>query len=288
MNKKIAGYTGQIALLGGLMLAVLNSASAQTVGTIGLGDVRFDPALAVDAQSKSNVISAITTRINESLNNTRKFNVLPYSSVTAKLKEQGLNLEGFYSKEYVGSSFYQAGLDYILVVNVTEFGLFKKSPDDPENAIGLIDLDFTLYGVADQSADFSSSVSAQVTKRSASASDDSADQILDKSIQKGVDALVSKMVAAVFPLTVVKVDEAGNIRLNYGDGLLSQGDTILVYESGKAVPMEAVKNDEESSGAPIATLQVVSTDLRFSMAQALRGFDQLVRGQKGKLLASGN
>ncbi|RBP53355.1 hypothetical protein [Arenicella xantha] len=261
---------------------------AQTVGAIGVGDVGFAPTVDVDAQAEQNVVAAITSRLNEALTKTRKFNVLPYSELTQKLQKQGLSLDGFYNKTYAGSDFHQAGLDYILTTKVTEFGLFKKSATDPENAIGLIDLEFTLHGVADRAVDFSSSISSQVSKRTASASDGSASNILDQAIQKGVDDLVAKMVAAVFPLSVIRIDELGNIMLNYGDGLLAQGDTVLVYPSGKAVPMDAIKNDDNTGASPIATLQIMSTDTRFSIAQALNGTDQLVRGQKGKLLASGN
>lgn len=269
----------------GLVLALvfLAPVKAQTVGTIGVGGITYSASSGSKFRPKENVISAIDSSLNAALLKTRKFTVLDFAQLESRLQEQGLSLEKYYDKSYTGTEYSQAGLDYILTANITEFGLFKKQRGKSEVNIGLVDIDFKLIGVADVTNDFESSVSAQYS--SSAAGGDATDDILGRSIQQGVDQLVDQVISKLFPIRVMKISEEGSeITLNYGEGLLKPGDTILVYPLGQDIAANA---EGKAQVEPIATLQVIKTSRKFSSAQALQGQNALKRGQKGRLLLSG-
>jgi len=141
-------------------------------------------------------------------------------------------------------------------------------------------MDFELIGVADVTDEFSSSVIAQVSTQVPLAGQEATQNILDKVIQQAIDQLVDQVISRLFPIKVMKIDEAGAITLNYGDGLLEAGDTVLVY------PVDTNIVDDASDN-PVATLQIVRSEQKFSIAQALDGFEALEKGQKGQLVLTG-
>lgn len=260
------------------------SGYSQQVGTIGVGDISYDAEVNADLVPVKNVLSAVNSGINNALIETRKFTVLDYAQLKARIDQQARTLEGYYTKQYSGNAVNQRGLDYILKANITEFGLFKKRPEDPENVVGLIDIDFDVIGVADVTDDFSSSVSAQYSSRITAGDTEAGQEILDRVIQQGVDGVVDQLISTLFPIRVMKIADDGAITLNYGEGLLEAGDTVLVYPTGVDL---VVDESGEVIGDAIATLQIITTERKFSTAQALVGQDALEKGQKGQLVLTG-
>ena len=275
------------ALLIVLMSLVFMSANthAQQVATIGIGDISYSAERTNGLLQEENVLDALNLGINGALDKTRKFTVLNFAELEERIKQQDRSLEGYYNKEYTGNAINQRGLDYILKANVTEFGLFEQKRGSSNSSIGLIDIDFELIGVADVTDDFSSSVSAQYSTRVQAANSESKQDILEKAIQQGVDQLVDQLISKLFPIRVMKIDEEnGSITLNYGEGLLKVGDTVLVY------PLDAEITIDETGeviGDSIATLQIITTARRFATAQALDGQDLLEKGQQGQLVLTG-
>ncbi len=257
---------------------------SQQVGTIGVGDISYSADAKPDLLPVENVLSALNEGINSALIETRKFTVLDYAQLKSRIEQQERTLEGYYAKQYTGIAVNQRGLDYILKAEVTEFGLFKQKRGNSEDTVGLIEIDFDVIGVADVTDDFSSSVSAQYSTR-ITASDAEADQdVVDRAIQQGVDQVVDQVISTLFPIRVMKIADTGAITLNYGEGLLDVGDTVLVYPKDTDI---VVDKSGEAVGDAIATLQIVSTEPKFSVAQALNGEDVLEKGQKGHLVLTG-
>ena len=267
------------------LLTLSANSQAQQVGTIGVGEIAYSANSAEDLPSKESVVNALSLGINSALTKTRKFTVLDFQQLEERIEQQNRTLEGYYNKEYSGNAVNQRGLDYILKANITEFGLFDQKRGNSNDSIGLIDIDFELIGVADVTNDFSSSVSAQYSTRVEVANTESKQAILDKAIQQGVDQLVDQLISNLFPIRVMKIDdENGAITLNYGEGLLEVGDTVLVY------PLDAEVTVDETGeviGDAIATLQIITTARRFATAQALDGQDLLEKGQQGQLVLTG-
>lgn len=267
------------------LLTLSANSQAQQVGTIGVGEIAYSANPAEGLPSKESVVNALSLGINSALTKTRKFTVLDFQQLEERIEQQNRTLEGYYNKEYSGNAVNQRGLDYILKANITEFGLFDQKRGNSNDSIGLIDIDFELIGVADVTNDFSSSVSAQYSTRVEVANTESKQAILDKAIQQGVDQLVDQLISNLFPIRVMKIDdENGAITLNYGEGLLEVGDTVLVY------PLDAEVTVDETGeviGDAIATLQIITTARRFATAQALDGQDLLEKGQQGQLVLTG-
>ncbi|MFT5571998.1 MAG: hypothetical protein ACI9FR_000919 [Cryomorphaceae bacterium] len=74
----------------------LSSEQAQTVGTIGVGDISLS-ASGDQLRSKESVISAIDSGLNTALKETRKFSVLDYAQLSKRIEKQGLNLQDYYN-----------------------------------------------------------------------------------------------------------------------------------------------------------------------------------------------
>ncbi len=257
---------------------------SQQVGTIGIGDISYSAKENPDLLPVDNVLSALNDGINSALTETRKFTVLDYAQLKSRVEQQDRTLEGYYAKQYTGPAINQRGLDYILKADVTEFGLFKQKRGDFEDTVGLIEIDFDVIGVADVTDDFSSSVSAQYTTRIV-ASDTQANQdVIDRAIQQGVDQVVDQVISTLFPIRVMKIADNGAITLNYGEGLFDVGDTVLVYPKDTDL---VVDKSGEVVGDAIATLQIITTERKFSLAQPLNGEDVLEKGQKGHLVLTG-
>ena len=272
----------QLQLLVCLILTLMSvtHARAQTIGTISVGDIEYS-ASNNEFRSSDELVSSITNGLNSALVKSRKFNVLSYSELQKRLLDQGRTLKGYYENAYANDSYDQTGLDYILTVDVVDFGVLKQTRGKSETATSMVDLNFKLYGVADITEDRTDSVSVQATTRVSASNNDELQDVIDSSVRKAVDQLVDKMISGLFPIRVMKISEEGAITLNYGKGLLAPGDTIMVYPKGVDIKLD---DSGEPVGEAIATLQVISSERKFSIAQPLDGEALLEKGQQGVLL----
>jgi hypothetical protein len=286
--KKVAGLISLAAIL-------ISSAQvhAQHVGTIGIGDITYtshaNSSARTDLRSPEVVLSALNSGIVASLTKIRKFKVLDYSQLTARIDEQDRTLDGYYNSKYTGNALLQAGLDYILKANVSEFGIVEQEVGKPGTAIGLMVIDFKLIGVADATNDLSSKVTARVYSpkgpKSANAGDQAAAQLLlDRATQQAVKQLIDQVVTNLFPIRVMKIAEDGVITLNYGKGLLTVGDRVKVYPIGTETTVDEFG---EPVGVPISSLEITSTEKKFAVAKIVDKQQELKKGQKGQLILNG-
>lgn len=282
LGYKMKKYAGFLVFAAGIFWCT-NSYSQQ-IGTIGVGDISYSADANQALMPVEKVLSTLNGKINSALIKTRKFTVLDYAQLKSRIEQQERTLEGYYAKQYTGNAVNLRGLDYILKADVTEFGLLAKQSSNSKNAVGSIDIDFELIGVADVTNDFSSNVSAQYSTR-ITAADTALDQdVIDQAIQQGVDQLVDRLISTLFPIRVMKIADDGAITLNYGEGLLDVGDTVLVFPKGSDIVIDESGN---VIGDSVATLRIMSTERKFSLAQALKGQEALEKGQKGQLVLTG-
>jgi len=257
---------------------------AQTVGTIGVGDISYLAKAAENLPSKEHIIRTINSRLNGELIKTRKFEVLNYAQLSKRISRQGLNLNDYYSKKYSGTEYLQAGLDYILTVDVTKVSSITQKRGESQGNVGSVELDFKLIGVADITNDLVSGVSAQVAMPVSATGAADNDGLIDSTVRKAVDQLVDQVISNLFPIRVVKIADNGEVTLNYGEGLLKAGDTVLLYEKDAEV---AVNKAGQVVGDAIATLQIVTSETKFANAKALNGFQAIKKGQRGQLVLTG-
>ncbi len=264
-----------------LFFAMGGAAKAQTVATIAVADITVSAKSQSKLKTEQDVAQALSDGLLTALKETRKFSILTNEELTARLTDQGLNVQGYYDKSYVGEEFSQVGLDYILTADITAFDTYEQVRGDVEKTLGLMEVDLKLLGVADATSDFDTSASVQlkVTEGGEIEIADAGDQLL----ALGVEELTERVLVNLFPIRVMKLNDDGSVSLNYGAGLLDVGATVLVYPLDE----DALLNEPGTpSGSPIATLQITRTDKKFATAQALGGFDQLEKGQKGLLLGN--
>lgn len=275
---------------------ILSSAqvNAQQVATIGLGDITYSAGADKQLRSVENILSAIDSKIVDSLTKTRKFDVMDNSKLKKRLAKQGRNLEGYYEKQYTGNAVWQEGLDFILRAKITEYGLFNQN--NAEKTGAKVKIDFELFGVADVTYDFKSSVNG-VYPIIVSAGNKGVINSLDLAIGKSTNRMVEQIISSLFPIKIVKIEEDedlpnyGDITLNYGEGLLEIGDVVAVYSSDA----ELIINElGQAVGNAVTTIRVTETSQKFSIARALevnnsaKNKDQegLIKGQIGRLLLS--
>lgn len=259
-------------------------AFSQTVGTISVGDVRYAAGKSVH-RSSEHLVASITSRLNAALIRSRKFDVLTYAELQKRLKDQGRSLDGYYKSAYVNDSFDQAGLDYIVTVDITDFTVSQSKRGESETAAALVGLNFKLYGVADITEDDKGAVSAKVsTQLRVVDNDNELQAVIDESIKNAVDQLVNKMLSGLFPIRVMQISDEGAITLNYGKGLLTPGDTIMVFSKDTNIELD---DSGKPIGETIATLKIISSEKKFSVAQVMDGKEFLEKGQQGVLLRTG-
>lgn len=253
-----------------LLLFVIHlPAQAQLVGTIGVGDLRYVASSRSDANNQS-LIGTVTGRIEETLTKTRKFSLLDLDQLEQRFSSQGLNLSGFYRKDYDSSELKQIGLDYILTAGVSVAGKPTLKNGKQSGLLGL-KIDAKLFGVGHATEDISFTVSSGLTNSDLNGN--------DAVINRAVDKLVAQIIAELHPIRVIGIDEEGLLTLNYGEGWLSAGDTVLVYPTEQSEGEQAQINATPIAKLPIATLKVSSNLKKFATAKALTGFDALELGQ---------
>jgi hypothetical protein len=286
----------KIARLISLAAIFISSAQvhAQHVGTIGIGAITYtsnvNNGARTDLHSPDNVLKALNTGIVANLTKIRKFKVLDYPQLTARINEQDRTLDGYYNSAYTGNALLQAGLDYILKANVSEFGIVEQESGQPGAAIGLMAIEFKLIGVADATNDLGAKVIARVysskDQKAGSAGDKAAaEQLLDRAIHQAVKQLVDQVVTNLFPLRVMKISEDGVVTLNYGKGLLAVGDTVRVYPIGTDTTVDEFG---EPVGVAISSLQITSTEKKFAVAKIVDTQQELEKGQKGQRVLNGS
>ena len=254
------------------------SVSAQLVGSIGVGDILVKGTTPTSTADQA-LVGKVDAQLRNALANTRKFNVIDYPRLNERVQSQGLTLQGFYDKAYKSTELSQAGLDYILTLDVISSGA---------EPIGAIDIRFELLGVAHATQDFASKVTAQAAIKSADGQIVQDQTAQNLAMQRVLEKLVNQVMAVLHPIRVMMIDENSNISLNYGAGVVETGDTILIYpegEDGEPLPLKA---NGEPDVAPIATLQVTDVERKFAQAQALEGFVDLELGQEGRVVLSAN
>ncbi len=259
-----------------------NVASAQQIGTIGVGDITVS-ASAAELRTEQDLRTDLDRSISAALVRTRKYTVVDHPQLVQRLASQGLTLDEYYADQDRESGLYkQAGLDYILKVDVKDVRLTPKKSDGADALVAQVDLDYKMFGVADLTDDFSAKVSAQASANIDRSNGRAVQGLIDQAIVVTVKRLTNHLTTTLFPIRVVKIDPNYTITLNYGAGLLTTGDTVLVY--GNEADISFAASGEAQSKA-LATLKVVDTKKKFATAHVVNGASALKKGLPAQLVS---
>lgn len=262
-----------------LALVSINASHAQVVGSIGIGEVSYaTPKHNSSLGNKTYILGALNTQIEEALRNTRKFKVMNNAQLTNFLDQRLLTLDSFDNHVSHTDVLLQSGLDYVLNADIVSLDVYTQKRGNQNASTGLIEINLFMQGVSHSTEDFRQKVTTQVPLQGSQELSTASQQI----INAGVEQLVDQIVTKLFPVRIIQIYEDERIKLNYGDNLLSVGDTIHLYEESRIGEVfdtlrEPLNRTDE------VILQVIAVDKRFSIAKALGGFDKVKNRMVGKL-----
>jgi len=265
-------------------LASITLSHAQTVGTIGVGDISLSlNAYDVELGSQKDVLKKVNEKFNAAITNTRKFRALDHSQLNDFLTQRSLELKSYYEPIINNAQvdYQHAGLDYILSAQVNEFSIDTKRDGGESVSIGTIRIAFDLLGVADLTSKIKTEVTAKINVRSDRNELFDKQSVINQTIESGANLVLNRVLSRLYPVRVMKAEEDNSIKLNYGEGFLHPGDVVFLYD-GKA---DDIFNKEgKVPGKAIATLKVLEVYKRFSSAQVLNGLENIKPRSIGQVI----
>ncbi|MCH2190724.1 MAG: hypothetical protein MK188_07365 [Gammaproteobacteria bacterium] len=253
-----------------IVFTISAPARAQLVGTVGIGDIDKKPNVSEE------IHQLFVDEVSLGLVNTRKFRLMEHPVVEARLARQGLNLAGFYAKEYKSTELLQAGLDYILKAEILKAGVRGTCEGSVHDKLGEAQIRYTMYGVADETEDFTNVVKVQAHKHESSLANASDEDLVKGAIANAVSVLVRQVATKLFPIRVMKISEDGLVTLNYGSGLLDPGQTLVVYQGNE---VSVINEFGVPQGETLGMLRVANTGEKFAQATTVEGFAGIEKGQ---------
>ena len=271
-------------------LAILcASALAQGKATIAVGEIEYkamdsseDKQYRAYGQDPRENTRAFVDMLTTALVKTNKFDVMERDRMNAILEEQGLTLMGVSSGGFDGNSLSLQGVDYILIGAITQYGQessatkFGGFGQASEKAV--MSVDVRVINIAKGQIGFADTVTAEASGGggftvgnvgTAGGSDESV--LLGDVMRKTAKGVTNLIVTNIFPIKIVRVQENGEVMLNYGNSLLAAGNVLDVFSQGEAFvdpdTGEELGREEEF----VAKLEVISAQPRFSKARIIQG-----------------
>ena len=279
-----------------LLILIPLTATAQGRAVIGIGSIEYRAMGAADqyqfydptGDNRSGDTGAFVDMLATALVKTNKFNVVERDRVDAIVGEQSGIAAGSSQANF---DFQGADrIDYILLGAITEYGVKDQAAGigvvSTSSRIARMAVDIRILDVESGSVMAAETISSEirasggittgalpglgalggvvgsgVTSGSAASEGEIMGQVMRQTARGVVNLIVSK----VFPIRVVAVNN-GIAMLNYGDGLLSVGDYLVLFELGEEFvdpdTGEVLGSDEVEVGA----IRVTETNDRFSKA----------------------
>ena len=92
------------------------------------------------------------------------------------------------------------------------------------------------------------------------------------------------VVSSVYPIRVATRSANGEVILNYGDGLLMEGDTLHVYSEGESFTDPTTGEVLGSEEELVARITVTSAENRFSKARVLSEYSAIDAGMIARIV----
>ncbi len=211
---------------------------------------------------------------------TRKFDVIERDRMAEILQEQGLSLEGIASGGYDGGKFNLKGVDYILTGAITEYGESAKAVRvkgfSKDERFATMAVDIRVLDVASGAIGFADTVRVEASgggaiglKGFASGGDDSSGTLLGRVMRETATNVTNLIVSTIYPIKVVAVTDKGEIMLNYGNGLLRDGDSLEIFSQGESFVDPDTGEELGSEEELIGRVKVFSVQAKFSKASAV-------------------
>ena len=266
---------------------------------IGVGDIEYrapdsdrDKRYSAFGRGVREDTRAFIDMLTTALVKTQKFDVIERDRMEAILAEQGMGGFGL-TDGY--SELHLTGLDYVVIGAITQYGTTEevagfggfgtaKKKANMAVDIRVIDAENGTTAIAESVAvEADGSRGFAIEGVGARVKDDAA-QLLGNVMRMAARDITFMVVSSVYPIRVATRSASGEIILNYGDGLLMNGDTLHVYSEGESFTDPATGEVLGSEEELVARITVTSAENRFSKARVLSEYSPVESGMIAKIV----
>lgn len=293
------------ALIGCLLAVVLSVPALGQERTapqrirIGVGNIEYrapdsdqNKAYSAFGRGVREDTRAFIDMLTTALVKTQKFDVIERDRMEAILAEQGMGSFGL-TDGY--SDLHLTGLDYIVIGAITQYGVTEevagfggfgtaKKKANMAVDIRVLDVENGTTAIAESVAVEADGSRGFALEGVGARVKDDAGQILGNAMRMASRDITFMVVSSVYPIRVATRSAAGEIILNYGDGLLANGDTLHVYSEGESFTDPATGEVLGSEEELVARITVTSAENRFSKARVLSEYSPVEAGMIAKIV----
>ena len=294
-----------LATLGVLALSIGLAAAAQDTAPerirIGVGNIEYR---APDSD-QNKIYSAFGRGVREdtrafidmlttALVKTQKFDVIERDRMEDILKEQAMGGFGITSDGY--SDLNLAGLDYVVIGAITQYGVTEEGASfggfGAAKKMANMAVDVRILDVENGTAALAETVTVQADGSRAFAVEglgarvkDDNSQLLGTVMRLAARDITFAAVSSIYPIRVATKTASGEVILNYGDGLLQDGDTLHIFSEGESFTDPATGEVLGSEEQLVARISITSAENRFSKARILSEHAPVEAGMIAKIVA---
>lgn len=287
-----------LALVIGLPALAQEQTAPQRI-RIGVGDIEYrapdsdrDKAYSAFGRGVREDTRAFIDMLTTALVKTQKFDVIERDRMEAILQEQGMGGFGLTDGH---SDLHLAGLDYVVIGAITQYGTTEevagfggfgtaKKKANMAVDIRVIDTENGTTAIAESVAvEADGSRGFAIEGVGARVKDDAA-QLLGNVMRMAARDITFMVVSSVYPIRVATRSANGEVILNYGDGLLMEGDTLHVYSEGESFTDPTTGEVLGSEEELVARITVTSAENRFSKARVLSEYSAIDAGMIARIV----
>ncbi len=285
-----------------VVLTLSSSALAQERVRIGLADIEYR---APDS-SQNKLYGAFGSGVREdtrafvdmlttALVKTDKFDVIERDRMEAILQEQGMGQFGL-TDGY--DQLHLTGLDYVVIGAITEYGMTTQQAQFGDFAtartranmavdIRVVDAENGTTAIAESVSVFEDGSSGISMDSVAMRGGQSEAHLLGNVMRRAARDVTFLIVSSVYPIRVATLPAAGDVILNYGDGLLKDGDRLEVFSEGDSVIDPTSGEVLGSEEKLVARIEVSGATSRFSKARIVQEHSPVDVGMIARLVTAG-
>ena len=146
-------------------------------------------------------------------------------------------------------------------------------------------VDVRVLDVAEGSIGFADTVKAEAAggggfavKGLAQSGQSDQGSMLGQVMREAAQLVTNLIVSNIYPIKVVAVQSSGEVMLNYGNSMLSEGDVLAVFSQGEAFVDPDTGEELGREERFIGNISVISAQPRFSKAEVFERSGEIAKG----------
>lgn len=236
---------------------------------------------------------AFVDMLTTALVKTRKFNVIERDRMAEILKEQGLSMAGIV--DGTSENLKLKGVDYILTGAITEYGEsatgmkikgFSTASTSAAMSVDIRVLDAKNGQImtAETIRTVVKGATALKADKFSTGSSTSSGTLLSKVMRNSATNITNLMVSTIYPIKIVSVTKKGLVLLNYGNGLLTEGDQLEIFSRGEPIFDPDTGEELGSEEELIGRVSVISAQAKFSKSTIMEGEGAIEKGMLARIV----